>query len=142
MYLPYSVPDYSRLAMGLTDFVLAYADGPRVPVANSRGRSQIPAANLLPFEPALDRVFRPSDTLRLFFQVVQKDPKPATATIQVLTGSGALVLGMDLPVKAEERVKIDQVLPLEKLVRGVYRLRVAASGDAGFTEKDLGFIVR
>jgi hypothetical protein len=74
--------------------------------------------------------------------VVQKDPKPATATIQVLTGSGALVLGMDLPVKAEERVKIDQVLPLENLVRGVYRLRVAASGDAGFTEKDLGFIVR
>jgi VWFA-related protein len=142
VYLPYSVPDYSRLAMGLTDFVLAYADGPRVPVANSRGRSQIPAANLLPFEPALDRVFRPSDTLRLFFQVVQKDPKPATATIQVLTGSGALVLGMDLPVKAEERVKIDQVLPLENLVRGVYRLRVAVSGDAGFTEKDLGFIVR
>jgi hypothetical protein len=142
VYLPYTVPDYSRFAMGLTDFVLAYADGPRVPVANSMGRSQIPAANVLPFEPSLDRVFRPTDTLRLFFQVLQKDPKPATATIQVVTASGRLVLGMDVPVVAQERVKVDQVMPLDRLTPGAYRLRVAVTGDAGFTEKDLGFIVR
>ena len=142
VYLPYTVPDYARFVMGLTDLVLAYADGPRVPVANSQGRSNIPAANMLPFEPALDRVFRPSDTLRLFFQVLQRDPKPATATIQILDEAGELLLGMDVPIEADERVRVDRLLPLDRLTPGVYRLRVAASGDSGFTENHLGFIVR
>jgi hypothetical protein len=142
VYLPYTVPDYSKYVMGLTDLVLAYADGPRIPVANSGGRSQIPAANVLPFEPSLDRVFRPSDTLRLFFQVLQKTPKPAVATIQILRGSGELVLSLDMPVDADQRFAIDRMLPLDRLFPGVYRLRVAVAGDAGFAEKDLGFVVR
>jgi VWFA-related protein len=142
VYLPFTVPDYSALAMGLTDLVLAYEDGSRVPVANSQGRSRIPAANLLPFEPVLDRVFRPSDTLRLFFQIVQRDPKPATATIQILGPRGDLVLGLDLPVEADRRAGVDQLLPLDRLAPGVYRLRVAVSGDAGFAERDVGFVIR
>jgi VWFA-related protein len=142
VYLPFTVPDYSRFAMGLTDLVLAYADGPRVPVANSQGRSQIPAANVLPFEPALDRVFSSTDTLRLFFQVVQRSPKPAVASIQILTHAGALVLGQDVPVAAENAVKIDRLLPLQRLGSGLYRLRVAVNGEAGFSEREVGFIVR
>jgi hypothetical protein len=34
------------------------------------------------------------------------------------------------------------MLPLDRLFPGVYRLRVAVAGDAGFAEKDLGFVVR
>jgi len=142
VYLPYTVPDYSKYAMGITDLVLAYADGPHIPVANSEGRSRIPAANVLPFEPSLDRVFRSSDTLRLFFQVLQKEPEPAVATIQVLDADGGLLLGMDLPVDADERVKVEQILPLQRLGPGLYRLRVAVTGEAGFNEKMLAFVIR
>ena len=90
-------------------------------------------------EPVLDRVFRSSDTLRLYFQVLQSDPVPTNAVIQIIGEAGGLLLGMDVPVEDDKRFKVDQILPLDRLQPGLSERRLCRNDfpiDARFTCTD------
>lgn len=168
VYLSIEVPDFSRADLLLTDLVLAYADGLRVPVARDRrsvqnlvpdrSSMQITApgtagsptvrrdvgaagpAPALPFEPALDRVFTPADTLRLFFKAVQRQRRPLLATISALTADGRTVVTFDRDLPSDGT--LDVRLPLAQLSPGAYRLAVVVSDGTRTVRKEVGFAVR
>jgi len=142
VFLSLDVPQFSKQPIALTDLVIAYADGPRVPVARDSPRSVVPAANLLPFDPTLDRVFSPRDTLRVFFRAVQQRPASLVATISAFTSDGRQVLTIDRPLTGGNPASLDINLPLSQLAPGVYRIEVKVSGGGQVATRDLGFEVR
>jgi len=168
VYQSIDIPDFSRASLDVTDLLLAYADGPRVPVARDRrdqivvtetvavsagtvplaarnGRPSVPTMlpppppPVLPFEPTLDRVFSSSDTVRLFFRAVQRRRTPLLATISALAPDGSTVVTLDRPV-AEDGT-MDVRLPLGQLPAGAYTLQVAVSDGTRTAKKDLGFVI-
>lgn len=166
VYLSLDVPDYSKVDLALSDLLIAYADGPRVPVARDRrdslvvtsqvavqgtgmpmaargmrpGATPPPPAPLLPFEPTLDRAFTSADVLRLHFKAVQRQRRSLLATISALTADGTTVVTFDrdLPSSGELDIK----LPLAQLAPGAYRLDVLVSDGTRTARKDIGFVVR
>ncbi|MEZ5320306.1 MAG: VWA domain-containing protein [Vicinamibacterales bacterium] len=142
VYLSLEVPDFSKADLALTDLVVGYADGPHVPIARDQPRSQIPAANLLPFDPTLDRIFTPRDVLRLYFKAVQKRDRPLTATVQALDADGRVVVTFDREMKADRTSALDVNLPLAQLRPGGYRLHVRVRGGGDTAEREVGFEVR
>lgn len=168
VYLSLDVPDFSKADLELTDLLLAFADGPRVPVARDR-RDKIvvttqvavpagstllgtrgprpsvvenlptPPISALPFEPALDRTFTASDTLRLFFKTAQRQRKPLLATVSALTADGATVVTLDRDLPNDGALDIR--LPLAQLTPGAYILRVVVSDGTRTARKELGFVV-
>jgi VWFA-related protein len=168
VYLSLDVPDFSKVELGLTELLLAFADGPRVPVARDRrdvvvvttqvavpagtlpinvrglrpsavGNSPSPPVSALPFDPALDRTFTPADTLRLYFKAVQRQRAPVVATVSALTADGATVVTFDRNLPADGT--LDVRLPLAQLTPGAYVLRVAISDGARTSRKEVGFVV-
>jgi len=142
VFLSLDVPQFSKQPIGLSDLVIAYADGPRVPVARDTPRSVVPAANLLPFDPTLDRVFSPRDVLRVFFRAVQQKPSSLTAAISAYTAEGRQVLTIDRPLTGGNPASLDINLPLNQLAPGSYRLEVRVSGEGGVATREVGIEVR
>jgi VWFA-related protein len=168
VYLSLDVPDFSKADLELTDLLLAFADGPRVPVARDRREvaattsraivpSNLPASarrtfeastttaaistpTLLPFEPALDRTFASSDVVRLYFKAVQRERRAVLATISALTPEGQTLVTFDrsLPDSGE----FDINLPLAQLAPGAYRLQVAVSDGRTTATKEIGITIR
>ena len=141
VFLPLDVPRFSDTPLRLTDLLIAYADGPRVPVARDQPRSIVPAANLLPFDPTLDRVFSSRDTLRLFVRAVTADRRPLIATISAFAADGRLVLTLERPLSAGSP-SLDINLPLQQLAPGAYRLEVGVAGGGHTASREMGFVVR
>ncbi|MEZ5319878.1 MAG: VWA domain-containing protein, partial [Vicinamibacterales bacterium] len=141
-YLSLEVPDFSKQPLAVTDLVLAYADGPHVPIARTQARSIIPAANVLPFDPTLDRTFGRSDTLRLFFRVLQRRPVPATATVSALGADGRVVLTLSRPLDAKGSEPFDIRLPLAQLAPGAYRLQVRVTDGRETAGREIGIAIR
>lgn len=163
VFLPVDVPDFSKQDLAMTDLLVAYADGPHVPVARDF-RSALPVGALttrgaapasrevstalpvverprpLPFDPTLDRVFQASDVLRLFFKTVAKSRNPLTATISALDPYGATVVTFDRPVAGDGT--LDLRLPLAQLTPGGYRLQVVVRDGERTVTKEIGFAVR
>lgn len=142
VYLSIDVPDFSKEALALTDLLIAYADGPHVPIARTQARSIVPAANVLPFDATLDRVFSPRDTLRLFFRAVQRRAVPLVATISAITSDGKVALTFDRALPARDPASLDIKLPLHQLVPGAYRLEVKVSDGSRQARREVGFVVR
>jgi len=164
VFLPLEVPDFSKQDLAMTDLLLAYADGPHVPVARdvrgalpggvpltTRGASQTPMGRstaqaavarprTLPFDPTLDRVFVCTDVLRLFFKTVTRLRQPVTATISARTADGAVVVTFDQPVSGDGTV--DLRLPLAQLTPGGYRLQVVVKDGERTAMKEIGFAVK
>lgn len=149
-YLTLEVPDFSRAALALTDLLLAYADGPRVPVARVAPPSPARAAAgmatapppVLPFDPTLDRVFASSDTLRLFTRVVQRTPAGVMATISALAADGRVLVTLEQPIPAGREANLDIRLPLAQLATGAYRLRVRVTDGQRQAEREVGIGIR
>lgn len=163
VFLPVDVPDFSKQDLAMTDLLVAYADGPHVPVARDF-RSALPVGALttrgaapaprgvstalpaverprpLPFDPTLDRVFQASDVLRLFFRTVAKSRNPLTATISALDPYGATVVTFDRPVAGDGT--LDLRLPLAQLTPGGYRLQVVVTDGTRTVTKEIAFAVR
>jgi len=157
VYLSFDVPDFEKTSLMLTDLVLAYADGPHVPIARDAPKTtrrpvntsfMTPAAQfqapppLLPFDPTLDRTFTPGDTLRLFFKAVQRKPMPLRATISALSADGVVAVTFNRPLNAERQSSLDTRLPLAQLTPGVYRLRVVVTDGAISDTREIGFVVK
>ena len=158
VYLSFEVPDFSKADLLLTDLVLAYADGPHVPIARDAPRGPrrpvttstavVPATQLqtappiLPFDPTLDRTFSQRDTLRLFFKAIQSQPHPLKATISALSADGIVLLTFDRSMAAARQAPLDVTLPLGQLTPGAYRLRVAVSDGAMSDSREIGFVVK
>jgi VWFA-related protein len=164
VFLPLDVPDFSKQDVPMTDLLLAYADGPHVPVArdfrsvSSSGPSLFTSGSgprpigpstappvvtrprALPFDPTLDRVFLTSDVLRLFFRTTADSRVPLTATISALDPSGATVVTFDRPV--DQNGTLDVRLPLAQLTPGGYRLQVVLTDGKRTAKKEIGFAVK
>lgn len=149
VYLSIDVPDFEAMPIGLTDLVLGYADGPRVPVARvlaasparAMARMPAPVETVLPFDPTLERLFARSDTLRLYFRVVQKQPTPSVATITALTADGRVAVTLERPIDAKSPM-LDIKLPLAQLAPGAYRLRVTVAAGGARAEREIGIAIR
>jgi VWFA-related protein len=181
VYLSFEVPDFSKTDLMLTDLVIAYADGPHVPIARDLPKKPaapspaqtrvttppfdptttgllrplpaaaavLPPAQLrepvptLPFDPTLDRVFTPRDTLRLYFRAVQRaSAAPLTATISAVTHDDQVAVTFKRELPAGPQPHLDIRLPLAQLMPGVYRLRVNVTDGAMITAREVGFVVR
>jgi VWFA-related protein len=186
VYLSFEVPDFSKADLRVTDLVLAYADGPHVPIARDQSvkpavaaslreapvqgpaasvllrapagtvappvasaatntdpaAQAAPPALLLPFDPTLDRVFVPRDTLRLFFKAVQGKPQPLKATISALTPEGDVAVTFTRTLAADRQPFLDVQLPLAQLTPGAYRLRVVVTDGALSDTREVGFAIR
>jgi VWFA-related protein len=142
VYLPLDVPDFSKQALALTDLLLAYADGPHVPIAHSEVRSIVPAANLLPFDPTLDRTFSSRDTLRLYTRVLQQKPAEVTATVSALAPDGRVMLTLTRALPAHDAAPLDLKLPLQQLGSGVYRLQVKVTDGAYTAQREVAVTIK
>ena len=134
VFLSVDVPRFQRDAPALTDLLIAYADGPRVPVA--RDRAAAGTSRPLPFDPTLDRVFSPRDTLRVYFRAVPTPSTTMSAAISATTADGTVVLNVDRPFASDG--SIDIRLPLAQLTPGAYRLEARVQTVV----KSVGFAVR
>lgn len=136
VFLPVEIPDFSTAALALTDLVVGYADGARVPTA-----PQVTVPPLLPFAPTLDRAFTRTDTLRVFTRIVGR---PANAVFQatiVFTradGTNAARYTQTLGDTNE----IDARLPLAQLAPGGYTLEIGIASGTATAKKSIGMTVK
>ena len=165
VYLSLDVPDFSNVDLALTDLLLGYADGLRVPVARDQrlltrlavqrptDRSivnqsprvtttvaTVPVRSPLRFEPTLNRTFARGDTLRLYVKAVQRRRASLRATVSALTVDDATVVTFDRNLPNDGT--LDVRLPLAQLSPGTYRLRVMVSDGTHSASKDVGFVIR
>ncbi len=170
VYLSFDVPDFSKDDLQLTDLVIAYADGPHVPIARdlppvsiqttsvemaSRGTLPpmmrpspvvpptlpVPALTI-PFDPTLDRAFVARDTLRLYFKAVQRNATALTATISALAPDGTVAVTFDRVLEAGTQPSLDISLPLNQLAPGAYRLQVVITDGTNEATREVAFIIR
>jgi hypothetical protein len=140
-YLSFDVPDFRKDAVMVTDLLIGYADGPHVPIARNQSRAGGPPADILPFEPTLDREFRAADTLRLYFRAVAPKAQTISATISALAPDGHALLTFDRALPASAPV-LDTRLPLSQLVPGAYRLHVKVTDGKNTADRDVGFVIK
>jgi VWFA-related protein len=135
-YLALDVPDFSHDPVALSGLVLGYASGPKVPTSGASNAAGIP------FEPSLDRDFKASDTLRLFFEIARRNPSiAATATIEFVDYTNRVVRTVNESVAGGASGVIDARLPLDTLTPGAYRLRVTATAGAATARREVGIVV-
>lgn len=151
VYLSFEVPDFTKPGLMLTEVLLAYADGPHVPIARDlpivttrRAGVALPPQppRALPFDPTLDRVFAAGDTLRLFFKAVRRGATPLTATVSALTPGGAVVITFDRALGIAHQPTLDIQLPLAQLAPGAYRLRVRVTDGTTSATREIGIAIR
>jgi len=167
VYLELDVPDFRSAPIVLGSIVVGYADGARVPIApppvaptagaqTSRGRggvssaTPVPAAAAaaaqqtripLPFPPTLDRVFVPSDRLRVFVEGTARSATGLTAAIEIVGADGKSLGTLSTPVSGGDPVRVGGEVPLEGLAPGAYLLRVTVSGGGQKAVRETGFAI-
>jgi VWFA-related protein len=163
VYLPLDVPDFTRAPISVSALVLGYAGGQRVPVVASQptggGRSTGPGRGAgagraaarggsapptgLPFPPTLDREFKTTDDVALYFEVMRKDrARQVETSVAALDGSDRIVrrYSQTLPPSATGRVSFR--VPLAELGAGAFRLRVNASDGINEASNEVGIVVK
>lgn len=135
------VADRRKEPFALSDLLVGYAGGPRVPIARDRRLKMMPGLAPLPFDPTLDRTFVAKDGLRLFFKVDRHTGASLTAKINALTPDGRVVLTLDRPIPSGDQPSIDLRLPLAQLAAGSYQLQVKVTDGTRTVERALGFVI-
>jgi len=138
VFLDFEVPDFTKDAVMLSGLALGYADGPRVPQSRPPGAMQI-----IPFDPSLDREFRRTDTVRVFFEIAHKNASAAMkATVELVDYANKVAATLMPPVASGAVGQVDLKIPLKDLTPGAYRVRVTATDGRATATKDVGMIVR
>ena len=150
VYLPVDVPDF-KSASALGGFIVGYADGARVPIAPRRLPPARAAARMatvdrpaLPIPPSLDRVFIPSDTLRVYLEGTSREAgaRP-TVSVEVIDAAGKVVRSPSPSFMTTDIVRIESVIPLEGLRSGSYVLRATmTTGSRAPAVRETGFAIR
>jgi hypothetical protein len=164
VYLPLEVPDFTSTPVAVSALVLGYAGGQRVPVVASQptGRARgagpgrgpgagrgpargapTPPEGGLPFPPTLDREFKTTDDVALYFEVMRKDrARQIEASVAALDGNDRIVrrYSQTLPPSATGRVTFR--VPLGELGPGAFRLRVTASDGINEGANEVGIVVK
>jgi VWFA-related protein len=149
VYLDLDVPAFHTAATTLGTIAIGYAGGPRVPIAptitsaNGRGVQAAPASRLpLPFAPTLDRVFAPSDGLRVYVEGTARATADLTARIDVVNADGTNVASSTPLVAPGNPISIAGDVSLQGLQPGAYILRVTLSGGGQNAVRQAGFAIR
>ncbi len=137
VFLDFEAPDFGKASVTLSGIEVGYADGPRVTQAKPPGAMQI-----IPFDPSLDREFHPNDTVRVFFQVVRKNPETTKTTVEVLDYQDHVVTTITPQISGTNIGQVDLKLPLKDLTPGAYRLRATATSGGTTATREVGIIVR
>jgi hypothetical protein len=124
VFLDLEVPDFTKDPVMLSGLAVGYADGPHVTQAKPPGAIQI-----IPFDPSLDREFRTTDTVRVFFEVASKNSGTTKATqTPPVTGTG---VGL-----------VDVKMPLKDVKPGAYRVHATVTDGKNTATREIGIIVR
>ncbi|HYN07277.1 MAG TPA: VWA domain-containing protein [Vicinamibacterales bacterium] len=163
VFLPFDVPDYSKVRLALSGLVIGYAGGARVPVfaseATARGRGMPPGRAApapppsggrtptvpggLPFPPSLDREFHVSDDVALYFEVARKDKaRDVETAIAVVDAADRIVKRYSQTMPASSTGKVTFRLPLSEIGVGTFRVRVTASDTVNDAMSEVGIIVK
>ena len=137
VFLDLEVPDFTKDPVMLSGLAVGYADGPHVPQVKPPGAIQI-----IPFDPSLDREFRTSDTVRVFFEVAGKNPAATKATVALVDYTNKIVVTQTPPVTGTGVGLVDLTMPLKDLKPGAYRVRASATDGKATATKEIGLIVR
>lgn len=135
VYLDLEVPDFTKAPVALSGLVVGYAERPHVTQARPQG-----AVAIIPFDPSLDREFRVTDTVRVFFTVVAKNPAATTATVDLIDYTDRAVTTIT-PVIARGG-EVDMKLPLKDLKPGAYRVRATATSGGSTATREVGIVVK
>jgi hypothetical protein len=138
VYLVCDVPDFRKADVALSGLVIGFADSARRTVDGTAVEHQ-----LMPLEPVLERVFAPSDVLRLSYDVWRKHPDDAVTTeLRILDDAQRFVRqGVEhVPMTASGHV--DVKVPLAGLAPGPYVLAIAASDRDKRDVRELGFFIK
>ena len=138
VYLALDVPEFSTTPLALSHPVLGYAAGARVPVAYSTL-----AAGVLPFAPALDRVFSQTDELRAFAMVRRRNAMtPVDVALAIVGADNRTMRTLDRRIGPRAPAHVDVTLPLRELAPGAYRLLLCATDGVMLVEREVGFLVQ
>jgi hypothetical protein len=137
VFLDLEVPDFTKDPVMLSGLAVGYADGPHVTQAKPPG-----AIQTIPFDPSLDREFRTTDTVRVFFQVACKNPATTKATVTLVDYTNKTVATQTPSVTGTGVGLVDLNMPLKDLKPGAYRVRVSATDGKAAATKEVGIIVR
>jgi hypothetical protein len=136
----------------LSDIVLGYANGPRVPVGRvqtlasalaNRTGPRVTETRRVPFEVTLDRTFTADDGLSAYFEVARReDDRDVDLVVSIVDASNHTILALERHLAAGAPGRVDFGLPLAPLEPGAYRLRVSATDARTVAHTETGFIVR
>jgi len=164
VFLPFDVPDFSKARLALSGLVVGYAGGARIPVfaseapargrgapgtrgapppsASSRGFAQT-APGGLPFPPSLDREFRTTDDVALYFEVLRRDTsKEVQTAVAIVDAADRVVRRYNQTMPASSNGKVSFRLPLSEVGPGAFRIRVTASDTVNNAMSEIGIIVK
>jgi VWFA-related protein len=159
VYLTVDVPDFSKDTIALSGLVLGYAEGSHVPVGRTTASAVSPALPALsalpasagspaspaelPFDPALDREFLRTDTVRLYFEIARKNPDVAVhTTLELVDALDHVPQRFEGDSPAGDPGRVDVSFKLDELEPGPYRLRVSATDGTHTVSREIGLIVR
>lgn len=137
VYLVIDVPDFRLARLALGGLVLGYASGARLPVVRAPS-----AAALLPFDPTVDRVFAPTDRLRVLCDLWRGPTVgDVEVAIDLVDRDDRIVRSTTQPVTTA-KPRVDVTVPLDGLVPGGYRIRVTAIASGDRATREVGVIVQ
>lgn len=145
VYLTVDVPDVSGERIAIAGPTIALAPGSRPPAGMTLAED-----GLLPvgFDPMLERIFTPADTLRVRYEIWRRDARREVLTrLEVIDDNGDVVRAQDDRVlRTSDRDTpprpIDLDIPLTTFAPGGYRLVITAAGDEREVRREVGFAVR
>jgi VWFA-related protein len=136
VFLETTMPEYRREALDLGGILIAYADGPRVARVGDPWPTTFP-----PLQPALDREFAPTDTLRVVCDLFAPPKASGRLTAALFDEDGRLVRTLVERDLSAQPSGVDVIVPLGDL-RGRYVLRVEVAGAAAGVRREVAFSVR
>jgi hypothetical protein len=100
------------------------------------------SASALPFPPSLDRVFAPSDVLRVYVEGTARSTTGLIATLDVVDANGKVVAQHSPSFSTAERIRVGGDVPLQGLAPGPYLLRITLAGGGQKAVRETGFAIR
>jgi VWFA-related protein len=132
VYLTVDVPAVSRDAVALGGIMLGYA---------SSGPGPKNAPNV-PFDPTLDRVFGPSDRLRVFAGLRRAAKEPVAAIVELRDGAARAIHTIEIADVPADTPGIDVTLGLTDVPPGPYTLCVGVGSNGASVYRETAIAVR
>jgi hypothetical protein len=137
VYLDFEVPDFTRDPLMVSGLAVGYGDKPHVRAAHPPNALQV-----IPFDPSLDREFKTTDTIRVFFEVAGKNPTATKATVTLVDYTNKIVATQTPSVTGTGVGLVDLNMPLKDVKPGAYRVRASATDGKATAAKEIGLVVR